>query len=147
MKKNLVIGVLLAVLVLSNMYHYSQDSLYRQVSDMNQIADVIKSENPNQLLIDLRDKEDYIYGHVDKFINIPFDDNGEVLLNFLEKSNYRNKEIVLMCYSGNRSSKAFELLAVNGYGNLTDITIGYDRYVGELGDEFIPEKGSCNCTN
>ena len=49
-----------------------------------------------------------------------------------------------MCYSGNRSANAFNVLYENGYPHVTYVKFGYDDFVEEQ-EEFTPQIGKCPC--
>lgn len=102
------------------------------------------SRNPSPLLIDLRERADFIEGHIPGFINLPYGSDGALLGQWIEPYP-RNKPVILICYGGNRSVRAFQQLAIAGFTNITDFTPGYTGYLTQKGDEFIGETGSCDC--
>ena len=70
----------------------------------------------------------------------------EKMLAFSVPPGYRrDKPVVLMCYGGNRSARAFEHLAVAGFTRVIDFTPGYETYARQRGGDYTPEKGSCDC--
>ena len=64
------------------------------------------------LLIDVRSEEEYLAGHVPHAINI-FIDELEANLAIIE--DYKEKTVVLICNSGNKSGQAAEILVNNGF--------------------------------
>lgn len=64
------------------------------------------------LVIDVRDISEYESGHVKTAINI---DVNELEKRLVDIESYKNKEIVTICNSGNRSKKAAEILVDNGF--------------------------------
>ena len=50
------------------------------IQDIDVFNEAIQKENNNDLIIDLREQEDYEMEHIDKSINMPFDDGGVKLL-------------------------------------------------------------------
>lgn len=97
------------------------------------------------LLIDLRDEQDYEAGHIDKSINMPYTDGGVRMLSYLDKYAGKNYKIYLICYFGNRSGMAFNLLKDEGYKNLNYVKFGYDEYKNSMGAKFKPVQGECPC--
>lgn len=93
----------------------------------------------------LRKKEDYVKSHIGQAINWHFNDDGEYMLTYLKKKKYQNKEIYLICYSGNRAAKAFNLLYISGFKNINYVKFGYDEFVENVGNEFTPSTGECSC--
>lgn len=78
------------------------------------------------------------------FINIPLKNGSNVeLLKFLKKNKYKNKTIILMCYTSKRSSKAFNCLVENGYENIVLINIKAEELMKEYSDEVVTDP--CNC--
>lgn len=80
------------------------------------------ANDPNVLIIDVREKKDYDAGHMKGAINIP---DGEPVDNYKDVlvAN-KDKTIVTHCYSGNRSAKLAQILSDKGYKvlNLLDGT-------------------------
>jgi rhodanese-related sulfurtransferase len=62
------------------------------------------------IIIDVRTKEEYRYGHIKNSVNIPLDK----LQSNLKKLN-KNKVIITCCQSGSRSSMAKSILRNNGF--------------------------------
>ena len=80
------------------------------------------ANDPNVLIIDVREKKDYDAGHMKGAISIP---DGEPVDNYKDvlEAN-KDKTIVTHCYSGNRSAKLAQTLSDKGYKvlNLLDGT-------------------------
>ena len=68
------------------------------------------------ILIDVRTKEEYDEGHLDKAINISYDEVVSKL-----KDYDKDTPIIVYCRSGNRSAKAYQSLQDAGYTNLYDL--------------------------
>ena len=73
----------------------------------------IKIDN-NTVLIDVRTKDEFISGHLEKAINIPYTDIEEQI-RFVTKDTDQN--IVVYCRSGRRSGIAQKTLLKMGYKN------------------------------
>ena len=76
-------------------------------------------DNENAMLIDVRTKEEYDSGHIEKAINIPYDEIVDTLstngtIDF-------DTPIIVYCKSGGRSSMAAESLKDAGYKNIYDL--------------------------
>lgn len=67
-------------------------------------------KDPNILLLDVRTKEEYDYGHIEESINIPVDEIRKNLADLQP-----NKEIYLICQSAIRSYIASRILTQHGY--------------------------------
>lgn len=71
-----------------------------------------------RLIIDVREPEEYIRGHVQGAINIP---PSELISGSPQLANIpKNTEIILYCVSGSRSRVAIQILTGMGYTNLTN---------------------------
>ena len=102
-----IIAIILSIYIILN---FGANGNYLILTEVDELDKLYLSNDPKLLFIDLRDSKDYEAGHIDKYINIPFSkDDKDTLLNFLEKNNYKDKTIVLMCYSSKRASEAFNL--------------------------------------
>ena len=87
------------------------------------------ANNPNVLIIDARQKQDYDAGHMKGAINIP---DGEPVDNYKDvlEAN-KGKRIITHCYSGNRSAKLAKALNERGH-NVTNLLDGTKEYNYEL---------------
>uniref|UniRef100_UPI00262130E0 rhodanese-like domain-containing protein n=1 Tax=uncultured Campylobacter sp. TaxID=218934 RepID=UPI00262130E0 len=82
----------------------------------------------NYLVIDVRSADEYAAGHLKHAINIPL----EQLESRLDEINaYKDKNVVLYCNTGNRSSKALDLLKQKGFSMLMNAP-GVKQYDYEL---------------
>ena len=71
-------------------------------------------DDPNIVFIDVREKEEYLQGHVNKSINIPLSNIQNIKI---EKS----KSLYVYCLSGARSKMACMYLKHMGYHDITNI--------------------------
>lgn len=146
-RSNLIVFSAIALILLVFTYFITsfKNESYKIINKTDAFKEIIDSNKTDILIIDLRDETDYIISHIDEAINIPYNDDGEYLLSYLKKRKYENKKIYLICYSGNRSSQAFNLLFDHGFSFLNYITFGYDIFVNEMGSDFTPSTGECKC--
>ena len=87
------------------------------------------ANEPNVLIIDARQKQDYDAGHMKGAINIPYGEPLENYKDVLEAN--KDKKIITHCYSGNRSAKLAKALNERGY-NVTNLLDGTKEYNYEL---------------
>lgn len=82
--------------------------------------------NPEALLIDVREIDEYKQGHVPDSINVP--------LSQIEKINdivkEKDKPLYIYCLAGSRSMQAHNYLKSNGYTNVINLG-GINNYHGE----------------
>ena len=87
------------------------------------------ANDPNVLVIDVREKKDYNAGHMKGAINIPYGEPLENYKDVLETN--KDKKMITHCYSGNRSAKLAKALNERGY-NVTNLLDGTKEYNYEL---------------
>ncbi len=84
-----------------------------------------KLKNKDIQLIDVRTPGEYQNGHVKKFKNIPLQS-----LKDQSKQLKKDKEVVVICRSGNRSMRACRILKKQGFENLTNVRGGMNMWRG-----------------
>ena len=102
--------------------------------DINEGLELYR-QTPGALLIDLREKEDYLNSHVPGAINIPYAALREEIRTV---ATFRTP-IFLYCYNGKRSSQAAAMLSSRGYSEARDIG-GIAFYTGETTDPTMTIK-------
>lgn len=150
MKKNiliLLVGVALIALTVNIFLFREQNNSatnHRLLTNAAELDELITEGAGSTLLVDLRDRADFEKGHLPNFLNISWKEDGELFKTWVTPFR-RDKQIVLICYGGNRSSRAFQALVLMGFTNITDFSAGYEAYVSQKAGSFIPELGSCDC--
>ncbi len=76
-------------------------------------------QNPGVYLLDVREPDEYAAGHIPGITLIPM---GEVAARLAELP--RDKEIIVTCRTGNRSSQVADLLREQGFTNVHNMTGG-----------------------
>ncbi|MBP6787220.1 MAG: rhodanese-like domain-containing protein [Candidatus Promineofilum sp.] len=76
-------------------------------------------QNPGVYLLDVREPDEYAAGHIPGITLIPM---GEVASRLSELP--RDKEIIVTCRTGNRSSQVADLLREQGFTNVHNMTGG-----------------------
>jgi rhodanese-related sulfurtransferase len=76
-------------------------------------------QNPGVYLLDVREPDEYAAGHIPGITLIPM---GEVASRLAELP--RDKEIIVTCRTGNRSSQVADLLREQGFTNVHNMTGG-----------------------
>lgn len=77
-------------------------------------------DDPDMLIIDIRDEEDYAKGHIKGAVNIPF----RTMHEFFDKMP-ADKELIVYCYTGERSGQAAAILNMYGY-KAKSLNSGFD---------------------
>ncbi len=93
-----------------------------------QLTRELSIPNKNVLVIDLRDKRDFIKGHIDGAVWHPFDDFlGDIVMNN-GYADCRQKPIVLVCDTGLKSKVAASVLADEGFSGVLSLKRGMRRW-------------------
>ncbi len=122
------------------------DNIFGYISEVNAMgielstADVINLKefksyvgNEDAQIIDVRGVNEFREGHVESAENLFVG----TLEDHLDKIN-RDKQVVLHCQSGDRSSVAYSLLVSNGYADLKNYSGGFKEWQ-ELGNKVVIE--------
>ena len=80
--------------------------------DANEYEKIFSSEN---VLVDVRTPSEYLYDHLDKAVNIPFDKIESEIKYYAPN---KEQTIVVYCESGSRSGIAEKKLKEMGYTNV-----------------------------
>ena len=100
--------------------NYRQAS-YREVTS-REAADLIKNEGP--IVLDVRTPNEYHRGHLHNSLLIPVQ---ELQSRYKELGNHKEREILIYCATGNRSTVASKILIDSGFKHIVNMRGGiYD---------------------
>ena len=100
--------------------NYRQAS-YREVAP-REAADLIKKEGP--VILDVRTPNEYNRGHLHNSVLIPVQ---ELQSRYKELGKHKDREILIYCATGNRSTVASKILIDNGFKHIVNMRGGiYD---------------------
>ncbi|PIZ23967.1 MAG: rhodanese-like domain-containing protein [Comamonadaceae bacterium CG_4_10_14_0_8_um_filter_57_29] len=85
------------------------------------VTQVTALQRQGTLLIDVRQPDEYAQGHAPGSTLIPL---GQLAQRLPELAGYKNKPVALICHSGNRSSKAQQLLQQAGFTATSNVEGG-----------------------
>ncbi|MEE4116469.1 MAG: rhodanese-like domain-containing protein [Marinilabiliaceae bacterium] len=98
----------------------------------------------NMLIVDIRSANDYAAGHITGAVNVP---DHKLLLQYLETNSVAmDKEIYVVCYSGQSAAWSTALIRVAGYTNAKSLKFGmsswsteagYDKWTGKISDDYF----------
>lgn len=77
------------------------------------------NDTADHTLVDVRTRSEYAGGHLPQALNIPLNE----LQNRIDEVP-RNKPVVVVCASGNRSQTGSDVLVAAGYGNVYNLEGG-----------------------
>ncbi|MBK8551042.1 MAG: rhodanese-like domain-containing protein [Ignavibacteria bacterium] len=102
----------------------------KSYSNINTEEMITMLEDTEYVIIDVRTpgewKTGYIHG-TDKFIDFNSQDFEDQIQGLDKTKNY-----VIYCRSGNRSSKACEVMSSKGFSKLHNLSGGISKYTGEI---------------
>ena len=87
------------------------------------------TENKDAVILDLRDAKDFEKSSVENAVNIPMD---EFESKAKKKLKNKDKEILLYCNTGTRTSEASQILEKDGYTNIINSIDGVKEYEFKL---------------
>ncbi len=95
------------------------------IASNNQVEEKL-SNDANMTLVDVREPEEYEAQHVPKAINIPL---GQIENRASELD--KDKEIYLICRTGNRSDMAARILSTLEFEKVFNVVPGMIQWTGE----------------
>lgn len=102
-----------------------RQSNYAEVDSKGALA-MISSDKP--LVLDVRTPMEFINGHLEGAVLIPLQ---ELQKRLPELAVYKNKEILIYCATGNRSTVASKILIDNGFNKVINMRYGIVDWVKE----------------
>lgn len=84
-------------------------------------------KNNEVIIIDVRTPQEYKEGHIPGVANIPLDE-----LDSRSSEVPKDKKVLLICRSGNRSSQGTKMLRNKGFDNVYNITQGMSSWRGPI---------------
>lgn len=88
------------------------------------------NSSTNLIILDVRTREEYLSGNIPNAINIDvLSQDFKSKIDMLDK----NKEYLIYCRSGNRSSIASSIMSTNGFINIYNLeNIGYQDFANAM---------------
>lgn len=88
------------------------------------------NSSTNMVILDVRTREEYLAGNIPNAINIDvLSQDFKSKIDMLDK----NKEYLIYCRSGNRSSIASSIMSTNGFINIYNLeNIGYQDFANAM---------------
>lgn len=98
------------------------------ILNSKKISQMVKNKE-FKLIIDLRQEDFYLAGHLPDAINIP---TNEINDNLEYIRNTTNEDILLYCANGNQSITVGKILLLDGFNNVYSLANGIKDYKYEL---------------
>lgn len=119
--------MLAAIILLSVVgYQYVMKIGIDQINT-TELAEMLQQEKSGMFFVDVREVHEYKDGHIEGMVNIP--------LSVLQEEYHQipqDKEVVIICRSGNRSMQAANILKDLGYTKLVNVTGGMLDWDGDV---------------
>ncbi|MEJ7768161.1 MAG: rhodanese-related sulfurtransferase [Chitinophagaceae bacterium] len=99
------------------------------------------SDDPETIIVDMRNHYEYEIGHFDKAIEVPSDTFREQLPMAVEMlADNKNKNIIMYCTGGIRCEKASAYMLHNGFTNVYHLEGGIVHYANRIKESGLPNK-------
>ncbi|MDN4523347.1 sulfurtransferase TusA family protein [Fictibacillus fluitans] len=102
-----------------------EDTKFPHTVDNVMLEKVLEQENT--VILDVREPAEYMFSHIPGSLSIPL---GE-LENNIEKLD-REKDIYVVCRTGNRSDRASQILADKGFTKIKNVVPGMSEWMGPV---------------
>ena len=99
-------------------------SLFGKISGINQVGPqeaVLLFNHEDALVLDVREQSEWADGHIGKAKHIPL---GQLKTRLTELEKYKDKPIVVVCRSGNRSGSACGTMKKAGFDKMYNLAGG-----------------------
>lgn len=94
------------------------------ILNSKKISEMVKNKE-FKLIIDLRQEDSYLAGHLPNAINIPTNEMND---NLGYIRSITNEDILLYCANGNQSITVGKILILNGFNNIYSLANGIKYY-------------------
>lgn len=114
----------------------SKTGVYLKAKDYNKLA-----ENPDTIIVDMRNHYEYEVGHFENAIEVPSDtfrDQLPMAVDMLKDQ--KDKNIIMYCTGGIRCEKASAYMLHNGFKNVFHVEGGIIEYTRKAKEQNLPLK-------
>lgn len=115
---------LVLLVVISGFMLLGGGSLFGKISGINQVGPqeaVLLFNHEDALVLDVREQSEWADGHIGKAKHIPL---GQLKTRLTELEKYKDKPIVVVCRSGNRSGSACGTMKKAGFEKMYNLSGG-----------------------
>jgi rhodanese-related sulfurtransferase len=98
--------------------------LFGRISGVKQVSPqeaVLLFNHEDAMVLDVREQSEWLDGHISKAKHIPL---GQLKNRLADLDKFKNKPIVAVCRSGNRSGRACGILKKAGFENVHNLSGG-----------------------
>lgn len=101
------------------------DGAFKKFSAISPLLAVAKMNDSDTLVIDVREPEEFLKGHIENALNTPL---GNLPTHLAKLETHKNKAVLIACQSGTRSASAAKLLTKAGFEQVFVITGGMQAW-------------------
>jgi rhodanese-related sulfurtransferase len=101
------------------------DAALKKFDSVSPLLAVAKMNDSETLVIDVRELNEYILGHIDPSLNMPL---GKLIEELPKIADHKNKPVLISCQTGTRSASAAKLLTKAGFEQVFVITGGMQAW-------------------
>ncbi|MFB4169968.1 sulfurtransferase TusA family protein [Virgibacillus sp. JSM 102003] len=101
-----------------------EETKHEEITDLEELRSKVNG-NEDIAILDVREPAEFAFGHIPGALNIPL---GELEERFEELD--KDKELHVICRTGNRSDLAAQKLTEKGYENVKNVVPGMSKWEG-----------------
>jgi rhodanese-related sulfurtransferase len=101
------------------------DSAFKKFAHISPLMAVAKMNEVDTTVLDVREVEEFIKGHIESAINSPL---GKLSEQISKLDSYKKKPVLVACENGTKSASASKLLTKAGFEQVFVITGGMDAW-------------------
>lgn len=118
----LVLALAVVTFLLIKEFSESAFSKFENLSPSHAVA---KMNTTNVVIVDVREPQEFVLGHIEQAINTPL---SKIKEQFGILEAHRNKTILVVCQSGTRSTTACNLLIKAGFEKVSNLDGGMQAW-------------------
>jgi rhodanese-related sulfurtransferase len=104
------------------------DTAFKKFRAVSPLLAVAKMNDSDTIVIDVRDPEEFLKGHIENAINTPL---GNLPAHLSKLEAHKNKPVLIACQTGTRSASAGKILTKAGFEQVFVITGGMQAWETE----------------
>jgi len=101
------------------------DTAFKKFGAVSPLLAVAKINDSDPLVIDVREPEEFLQGHIENAINTPL---GNLPAHLSKLETHKNKPVLIACQTGTRSASAGKVLTKAGFEQVFVITGGMQAW-------------------
>ncbi|MGZ8943510.1 MAG: rhodanese-like domain-containing protein [Methylobacter sp.] len=101
------------------------DTAFKKFSSVSPLLAVAKMNDSDTIVIDVREPEEFLKGHIENSINTPL---GNLPTHLSKLETHKNKPVLIACQTGTRSASAGKILTKAGFEQVFVITGGMQAW-------------------